>query len=240
MSTYDRHFETAVADGFLTVREARERGNRRAYADDLEQRYSLPPVVALQVADNRVRLREALEKLDRLTAPPIRIPKPPRPFPWDRIVGAVAIACVVLALGHHVQRLWSDQVAVGRELELASFAAIDRLAAQPAQTLSANPGSGVAVQRDELGRITRVSAGKPASVLETLCRIASGSTSCVWMELEKVEPRQAGRRVGRFVDAIDGITWAVVIRRDLSSGRWLSGTGLRPIVPVPEADPRFR
>jgi hypothetical protein len=146
----------------------------------------------------------------------------------------VAIA-LFLATRYGV-RSWDNQVRVARDLEKLSFATAARRPAASAVRQAIEPvASRLTVQRDEFGRVTRVSAGRPRAVLEELCRLASPSGSCAATELRHTEPSYPGHRIGRFTASEGGaLGWVVRIRLDRASRRWFTGTGLRPIEPIPD------
>jgi len=235
--SYDKAFEPAVAEGLLTVQAAWSRGSREAYAVGLQRRYELSSALALDVADNRKSLIDALEILDRQEMGVLpELTGTRRRFRRQLLPVAVVIAGLLLVLGRYGGQMWERQGRIARDLEQLSFAAVSRPpAASVRQDQIGAPGPGLKVQRDELGRVTQVSAGKPTAVLEGICRLASSAGSCEWMQVRHTEPRYPGRRIGRFATAHDdGERWVVRIRLNRSSGHWFVGTGLRPIEPVPD------
>ena len=237
--SYDKAFEPAVAEGFLTVQAAWSRGSREAYAVGLQRRYELSNALALEVADNRVSLIEALEILDGQAMGALsELTDTRRRFRWELLPIAVAIAGILLLLGRYGEQLWEDQSRIARDMEQLSFAAAPKPpAASVRQRQDGTPAAGLTVRRDEFGRVTRVSAGRPVAVLEEICRLASSSGSCERMEVRHTEPHYPGRRIGRFATAHgDGEMWVVRIRLNRSSGRWFVGTGLRPLEPVPDGE----
>ena len=235
--TYDTAFEPAVAEGLLTVQDAWARGSREAYSIGLQRRYGLTSVLALDVADNRVSLHEALEILDRQASGTLFELTDTNPRTrWFWLPVAVMIAGSLLFLGRYGDQLWEHQVRVARELEQRSLTPASR---PPAASARKRPiavsAVGLKVLRDADGRVTMVSAGRPVAVLEEICRLASESGSCDWKELRQLQPRHAGHRVGRFAPVQDdGEIWVVRIHLNRSSGRWIAGTGLRPLEPVPD------
>ena len=235
--SYDTAFEPAVAEGLLTVQDAWARGSREAYSVGLQHRYELTSALALDVADNRLSLHEALEILDRQTSGILfELPDTDRRLRWSLLPVAVVIVGSLLFLGRYGGQLWEHQVRVARELEQRSLASASRPPAASAHKHSiAGSAVGLKVLRDVHGRITQVSAGRPVAVLEEICRLASASGFCEWKELRQPQPRHAGHRNGRFAAARDsGEIWVVRIRLNRSSGRWIAGTGLRPLEPVPD------
>jgi hypothetical protein len=235
--SYDKAFEAAVAEGLLTVQAAWARGSREAYAVGLQCRYQLSNALALKVADNRVSLIDALEILDRQTAGALPEWTDTRGrFRWQLLTIAVVIAGILLLWGRYGEQLWEDESRNARDIEQLSFAAASQPpAVSVGQEQEESSAAGLMVRRDEFGRVTQISAGRPIAVLEEVCRLASLSGSCERMEMRHTEPRYPGHRIGRFAAAHgDGEFWVVRIRLNRSSGRWFVGTGLRPLEPVPD------
>jgi hypothetical protein len=230
---FDRSFEGAVHDGCLSAAEAVRRGNRQAYADHLRLRFRLTGEMALRVADNRVLLTDALRASGR-------IPDMPRPRsgigrPVRLQLMTVTVGLLALAGLFGVQN-WQRQRETGRRLEMLQVAAPSpafpletRLAAPVAATPTEHPLA--AIERDEWGRVTKVSAGHPAGVVAALCESAVGS--CDSTEVGPSDPPFPGLRLGRVtIASAPGETATLPIRRDRRSGRWIAGTGLAPIAAV--------
>ena len=237
-SSYDTAFEPSVAEGLLTVQDAWARGSREAYSIGLQRRYKLTSALAIDVADNRLSLHEALEILDRQASGNLlELTDPNRRERRFWLPVAVVIAGSLLFLGRYGDRLWEHQVRVARELEQRVLISASRPPAASAHKRPiAESTLGLKVLRDAHGRVTQVSGGRPVAVLEEICRLASASGFCEWKELHQLQPRHAGHRVGRFAPTRDGgEIWVVRIRLNRSSGRWIAGTGLRPLEPVPDS-----
>ena len=235
--SYDPAFESAVAEGLLTVQDAWARGSREAYSIGLQRRYELTSSLALDVADNRLSLHEALEILDhQISGNLFELSETNRHSRWFWLAAAVLIAAASLILGRYGNQLWQSQVRVAQELEKRSLSSISRPPAASAHKQPiAGSAAGLKVLRDADGQVTQISAGRPFAVLEEICRLASATGFCEWKELRQLQPRHAGHRDGRFASTRDGYEiWSVRIRRSRSSGRWIAGTGLRPLEPVPE------
>jgi hypothetical protein len=183
--SYDKAFEPAVAEGLLTVQAAWARGSREAYAVGLQRRYELSSSLALDVADNRRSLIDALEILDRQgTGMLPELTGTRRRFRWELLPVAVVIAGLLFFVGRYGGQMWERQGRIARELEQLSFAAVSRPpAASLRQEQIGTPALGLKVQRDEFGRVTQVTAGKPTAVLEEICKLASLSESCQWMQV---------------------------------------------------------
>jgi hypothetical protein len=234
---YDRGFERAVAEGHLTVEQAVARGSRRAYVAALQRRNGLPLSLALQVADNRLRLYEALGRSDRELAL-AHLTQRAREFGRRRLLALVLVfVSAVYVVGHYGKERWERQTEVGREMERAWLTATAMPAAKRnvphSRSAVTEPTSTVKTERNPAGYVTRVSAGSPSAVIDALCRAFSLSGSCRRSEVRDTEPRYPGRRIGSFVAEENGI-YMVHIRRDRSSGRWLVGTGLQPVTPFPD------
>jgi hypothetical protein len=228
---YDRNFEPAIREGLLSVQEALRRGNRNAYAEDLSRRYLLSTELALEVTDNRARLFDVLQKTGQI---------PGHPAPRKGTDGVVKLQLVTLLFGSLVLgglfgvQQWQRQGDIARRVERASLSAPAPVPAPRAHTPSAPAAvldeTRMSIERDELGRVTKISAGHPADVLAAFCSAARGVT-CVTKEIRPSEPRFPGRRMGYLTVAHTAEDSRVVpIRRDHRSGRWYAGTGLGPIV----------
>ncbi len=232
---YDREFEPALREGLLTVREAIRRGNRRAYAEHLVLRFRLSEDLALRVTDNRVRLTDVLRATGRIPGHPQPrggIDAPRRLQAFTLVLGLFALSAL---FGLHE---WQRQREMGRRLEVLQMSTSPQAVPPTDSTDAVVPrDSRTSIERDELGRITKVSAGHPADVLAALCE-ATPLGACDMMEIQPTEPPFAGRRVGHFaVGYVIEQSEALTIRRDRETGRWVAGTGLRPIVTVAEEGP---
>jgi len=243
--TYDKAFEPAVARGLLTVQAAWARGSRDAYAIGLQRRYQLTESLAYEVADNSLTLLEALEILDGHGGGALSELTGTRGgSSWRMVPVALVIAGVLFLVGRSYEQLWEEHGRAAREMEKLAFARMskprpDSVRPEPIETRTSSSAPGPLVQRDELGRVTQVSAARPIAVLEEICRLASPSGVCRSLELGHTAPRYPGVWIGRFASGQDGETWAVLIRQNRSSGRWIVGTGLQPIQPIPADDPRL-
>ena len=231
---YDRDFEPAVGEGLLTVGEAIRRGNRRAYTEHLVQRFRLSEDLALRVTDNRARLTDVLRATGRIPGHP----EPRGGIDAPRRLQALTLVFGLLALsGLFGLSEWQRQREMGRRLEALQMSASREVVPRTDSADAVVPqGSRTSIERDDWGRITKVSAGHPADVLSALCE-ATPFGACGMMEIQPTEPPFPGHRVGSFaVVHTVGQSQALAIRRDRETGRWVVGTGLRPIITVPEED----
>lgn len=231
-ASYDRDFEPAVREGLLSVREAIRRGNRQTYAFHLSQRFGISEILAFRVTDNRARLVDVLRAMGKIPGHP----KPRGGIDAPRRLQVLTLVLGLIALSglfglHERQR----QREMGRRLEVIQLSASPQ-AVPPTDSTDAVVAqvSRTSIERDASGRITKVSAGHPADVLAALCE-ATPLGACTTVELQPTEPPFPGRRVGRFgVGHVIERSESLTIRRDRQTGRWVAGTGLRPIVTVAE------
>jgi hypothetical protein len=231
-SVYDRGFESAIREGHLTAREAAERGNRQAYAEHLTLRLGIPIELALRVADKRVGLYEALRQKAQIQEEPAPQSDPARPLRWRSVTWLVGLLIVAGLFGTHQ---WQRQQQIGRQLEQFSSAAPRPEVAENARAAAvpAVDGTRAWIERDERGRVTRVSAGNPAVVLAAFCDVADLSGACRSAEVRPTKPPFPGRRLGRLTIANDVQDQRIILIRRDRSGRWFAGTGIGPIIPEP-------
>lgn len=226
---YDRNFEPAILEGLLSVQEAVRRGNRNAYAESLSRRYYLSADLALEVADNRTRLVDILRTTGQIPGHPV--PRSERHGPARLQLVTMLIGIFTLT-GLFSVHQWHHQGEIARRVERIS---LEAQTPAPREHASAAPvvafeKSRMSIERDAQGRITQVSAGRPADVLAAFCT-ATRDVTCVTKEIRPSEPRFPGRRLGYLTVAHTAEESRVVpIRRDQRSGRWFAGTGLGPIV----------
>lgn len=230
---YDRNFEPAIRAGFLSVQEAVRRGNRQAYAEQLGRRYYLSTELAFEVTDNRVRLFDVLQKTGQIPGHPA--PRRERPGPARLQVVTLLFGVFVLTGLLGLQQ-WQQQGRIARQVERISLAAPEPAPGEPATpALRAAPKkSGMSIERDEQGRVTMISAGRPEEVLAAFCT-STPSVTCETKEIRPSEPRFPGRRLGYLtVTHTSEDSRILPIRRDRRSGRWYAGNGLGPIVSTRE------
>ena len=225
---YDRSFRRAVAQGYLTIHQAIERGSRLHYAGRLALRHGLSPRRALLVTDNRISLLCALllQREERKRAALLRAarlqrqawkrasaqaPSSKRSGAWPSIVIAAAVAIFLFAW------LWN-------QAEDARWEQLTReVAAAPKPPPPAVPSIeiGTSIRRDPQGRPTEVVASAPRAVLEAYCRAIRGRTSIV-----RLVPTDEG---WSGIHRQDDQLRAILIRKDSATGRWRTGNGKVPV-----------
>ena len=238
---YDPGFADAVTERFLTPRQARERGNRGMLVERLMLRHDLPRTLAPLVADNKMSLAVALERRreERRQVVP---PEPPRagrhlslaPYGVLAFVGA-AVALFAWSTSNDVNDVRSQQrlAPVVAAVDPSESADPGRVGASAGE-IPAAPPSAVRVERDELGRVTEVSAPDPISVLRAYCASDAENDRLQPLEIAATLPPFSSARLGVFRDQ-DELTarWAIRIRRDRDSHRWVAGDGTGPLRRTP-------
>jgi hypothetical protein len=236
---YDPGFRPAVAEGRLTARQAKERGDRVAYATQLTLRHGLSMPVAFQVTDNRLSLLEAqraeprpeakggatrpAETPARRRSPSAAAPEAPaRPAQTAGVArgpafGPGAWAALVLALIAVVFLLRSARP--GAEASGGG----SRLQVGAAEVVT-----------DARGRVVQVLGPSPRSVLTAYCRTGRADQRFEPIEVLPSAFDPAGSRIGLLRDPDDrDRVLAITVQADPRSRRWVAGDGRRPLEPRP-------
>jgi hypothetical protein len=232
---YDRAFQVAIDSGYLSVQEAIERGNRDSYAEHLSRRHYLPMELALHVADNRVRLHEAVMATfaDEETAPGVASVQPGRGKGLVFFLGVLMTAALAL----HGWQNWVSHVDRDREAfrRMHSAPAPSPVAeAEPVARPEPVPLASAYYKRDEYGRIVRVVGGTPASALVEFCiGLAAQRDGLEALGVVPTDPPYPGTRLGIIRDTRDGALYSVPIRKDDRVRSWTMGDGASPIAAMP-------
>jgi len=255
---YDVAFKPAVDAGLLTPMQASERGKRSAYAANLKRRHGLPRPLAEDVADNRISLHAAVQKVRAAAPPPPPAParlrrksRPPAPAWQKALVAALALAALA-GIGAFGLMRWRATVAYSRAVADASTSAVtaaataarrdeapppqpgpDPAATAPERGSPADPGRRARVRLDDAGRVVRVIGPNPDAVLEAYCTASKGGL-LEPVTVEQARPPMPGVRVGVFREVAD--YYAITIRRDRETRGWYVGNGTSPIVPAQRAE----
>ncbi len=204
---YDPAFREAVEGGYLTPGQAYARGKREAYAERVAARHGLSLSVAYEVADNRTSL---IDNLHEQEAQQMAEFAAASSSGLRLKLAAVAIFAVAFAVAGW--QPWNSRQAQS-----------DTRARVMARE------SGLII--DDQGRVVRVVAEDPESVLATFCEGAPDKD----IQALGVMPSSAESPTTRIGVIRDGNhpdqPLAIAIRRDRSSGQWYSGDGLRPLTP---------
>jgi hypothetical protein len=225
---YDPEFQPAVEQGHLTPKQAIERGSRQALAARMAKRHDLPIELALDVADNRLTVREALAKRPR-PKPQIIIPPEPATPSQIAFVGWVA-AVLAVGIGIFGWAMWK------RDLSDARPESPPPGSASTVKTEPAPPPRAVDllsltdVKTDKRGRLTRVTGPNPRTVLLAYCRANPRAAQLEPIGLAASIPPFPGTQLGLFRDiGQESSIRAFKIRKDGRTGRWVAGNGRRPI-----------
>jgi hypothetical protein len=199
---YDPAFQAAVESGFLTARQAGERGHREMLATSLAGRHGLPLKLAYAVADNRLSLVEALRKRDAAREQPLNLTVPAGPSPRAIGLFLALAACGALALA---LESWNRPAPVTRALGQAEM------------------------KVDHRGRLLRVAGPDPQTVLETYCA-AGEAGPCRVLAVVPASSAGGRARIGLIRPSDDrGALLAITIEEDKAAGLWFAGDGETPI-----------
>ena len=235
----DPGFQAAIRAGHMTHAQAITRGDRKTFAARLVTRHGMSRGLALQVADNRVSLGQALRRLKEAKASRVGRGHVSRRPGVTRaqvsLVGVVGLVAVG-ALGWH---FWSNRLAVERSPVPATQVST---IGQDSPGSAASPGEPAArdrqaalqaatqVRRDDQGNVVEVRGPDPASVLASFCDASSEGPGREPIEITSTVPSAREARFGLFRDFTSmESAWMIRIRRDARTGRWVAGNGLHPV-----------
>lgn len=205
--SYDKAFQPAIDDGILSVYQAGQRGQRSTYAAMTASRYHLPMAAAYEIADNKLSLLNCLRM--RNSSGRDAVPVTLRP-PADRrpaLIGAGLLLAVAMAL------LFRQSLP-----EVAAEAPVTRTVL------------GAEVQTDHRGRVLRVAAASPRTVLAAYCASLPART------MEPIDVVLSARyggnvRVGLLGEKDAKNVYMIQIVEDRVAGGWVAGDGAVPILP---------
>jgi hypothetical protein len=215
---YDADFSDAVLNGFLTVRQAVERGDRALYASRLATRHGLSMGTALQVADNRIPLEAAMRRKAAIAAGERHSVKPEAAKPLVSRLGIACAAVVVVVCGAAAWRVAS--VRGGGDAE-PTVAAARPVSSSPRAPVV--PQAATEIHLDATGRPLAVKAPDPDSVLNAFC----GSTTGTVVRAPEKVVRSGEEYVGYYTEA--GIRYALRIHKEPTG--YSAGTVAEPIRP---------
>jgi hypothetical protein len=235
---YDPAFREAVAQGYLSVQQAIERGNRNRYAKRLIDRHGLSRSLAFMVADNKTSLTMALRKDREEVA---EILRPVQIAAWKKALGAAVVGLAVVAVGIYGIRVWGEiekenrkveewAETVSSKAEKERKAEIEARAAEPRRTV---PRRKVKILRDPSGRVLEIEGPDPSSILLAYCANHEEEGRYRPLELTVPDPPFPGTKLGVFSDEDDlGKRYAIRIRRTIDGRHWVAGNGQEPIVAI--------
>ena len=235
---FDPAFRDAVLQGYLSVQQAIERGNRDKYAKRIVERHGLSQELAYLVADNRTSLSMAIRK-DREEVDDVL--RPVKRAVWKKALVAIlggSAAVAVAVYGFHVMSKIDED---GRQIEALTKAVSAKTelvqAEQQAQAQAkaerpegSVPPRRVRLKNDDQGRVVEIEGPDPNSVLLAYCAHLDPRERYSVLELTDPVPPFPGAKLGVFVDKEDaGRRYGIRIRRSIKGHRWVAGDGATPI-----------
>jgi len=223
-----------VREGCLTVKQAIERGDRRALATRLSIRHSLPMDLAYMAADNRITVRQAVMQKEARNGGGRIASAGPSAAPagaW-RVVAYGLGGLLLVVGGMSLNAVWQHSslspVAPPPAVELSERP--ERPEA-PVPMAPLPPPALTVPKMDPAGQIIEVRGPDPRSVLVSFC--ASGAQAGQRRPVEIVEttPPSSGWRLGIFSSSGErgSSLRAIRIRKDARTSHWIAGDGRNPI-----------
>ncbi len=242
---FDPAFRPAVAEGHLTVQQAVQRGNRKAFATRLTRKYGISMQQALKVADNRLRLGDVVKRTDpgrsaptperrRTGRQPVSSTATTKPSRKRRALPIAITVVSLLGVGGasfwgisrwNLQREETRTIAARAEMSTRRSLAAN---ADEAGVPTAPPRPTVDVEKNHMGMLARIAGPDPQSVLNAYCGAIPGLQP---LGLLEAAPPFSGSRLGIFRDVNSNVEQSILIRRDFNTGRWRAGDGTNPIMP---------
>lgn len=222
---FDPSFADAVAAGNLTPQQAALRGTRDVFARKLVERHQISMEHALEVADNRTPLLEAVRRGSEAErrgseAEPVKLVKPERRrIPFLRIVLAAGAILAVAAV-----------VMLSRNPEETTLPARTQVVPKAQRVIASLQEVATEVVYDSEGRATQVTGGNPEVVLHAYCRSVKGFRS------EAVSLQAAGDDWNGLYRS-RGVLYSITIRWDPTRKLWVAGDAVDWLRGEPVTDP---
>jgi len=229
---FDPSFADAVAAGNLTPQQAALRGKRDVFARKLVERHQISMEQALEVADNRTPLLEAVRRGSEVVrrgseaerrgseAEPVKLVKPERRrIPFLRIVLAAGAILAVAAV-----------VVLSRNPEETTLPARNQGVPKAQRVIASLQEVATEVVYDTEGRATQVTGGNPEVVLHAYCRSVKGFRS------EAVSLQAAGDDWNGLYRS-RGVLYSITIRWDPTRKLWVAGDAVDWLRGEPVTDP---
>ena len=207
-SGYDPAFQPAVDAGWLTARQAKERGRRDTYVTRLRNRHGLSAAAAAKVADNRITLLEAIRRREAEAR------QPQGRGQEGSLVRTLALGVLLAAalVGLAVSRQPGTTLSNAQVNTLESRGTAEYLT-------------------DSEGRLVEVRGPSPRSVLEGYCSAVGAQRSLEPLDLAPSSLPGPRSRLGLFRDKEDPTTLlSITIWEDIDGGRWVAGNEGKPLV----------
>jgi hypothetical protein len=203
---FDPSFRTAVEAGWLTAAQAAMRGKREVFARRLVERHGLSEQQALEVADNKVPLLEAVRR--NRPAPRLEVVSLPRTRRRGPSVAVAIFVLLLVASGIAVTLQSEKPQPVEREVRSSGPKVIASLEDAVPELV-----------RNDRGELVEISAGNPRSILDTYCRTLTRGT------VDPVAIERAGDGwTGLYRQ--NGRLYGITIRRDAEREVWVAGNSV--------------
>ena len=206
-ANYDRSFAEAVAAGLLTPQRAALRGKREVFAEKLVQRHQITMEHALEVADNKVPLLEAVRRVQQveiLDFEPVR-----GRSPYLKLLIAAGATLVVIAAAAVVIIMQYPDVILEPIREKQEIS-------KPSRLISSLQEVVTDVVYDDNGLATEVTGGNPRAVLDAYCRTVKP------FRAEPVSLEASGKNWNGLYRS-RGVLYRISIRWDASRLLWVTG-----------------
>lgn len=164
-ASFHRSFSDAVEAGHLTRQQAAMRGKREVFAEKLVERHQITMEQALEVADNKIPLLEAVRqggRFELVEFEPVR-----RRFPFLKVFSAIAVMLAMSGAAAVVIITQYPDVNVEPVRKQQG-------APKPARVVASLEEAATDVVFDDRGRVTEVAGGNPKAVLDAFCRSVKG------------------------------------------------------------------
>jgi hypothetical protein len=205
--SFDRSFADAVAAGRLSPQQAAMRGKREAFAEKLVQRHRITMEQALDVADNKIPLLEAVHRNERVETIEFEPPRPGFPYLKLFLAAGTTLALIAAAIVVVITQYPDVNVEPIRQQKVASKSS--RVIASLQEVVTD-------VVYDDNGLATEVTGGNPRVVLDTYCRSVKG------FKAEPVSLQAAGKDWNGLYRS-RGVLYSIRIRWDASRLLWVTG-----------------
>ena len=206
-ASFDRSFADAVAAGRLSPQQAAMRGKREVFAEQLVERHQITMERALEVADNKIPLLEAVRQGEFTVN--LEIEPQRRRFPFVRVLFAAAGVLAVTAVAVAVIITQYPEVSVEpvRERQRVPM---------PSGVIASLEEVATDVVYDDNGLATEIAGGNPKAVLDAFCRTVKG------FKAEPVTLAAVGEDWNGLYRS-RGVLYSLPIHWDRSRQLWVAG-----------------
>lgn len=245
LPAYDEGFSEAIRDGCLTAQQAIDRGDRQALVSRLAARHLLPMDLALQAADHRITIRQAIQlRVARANQERSTEPGGGRSGLLKLAAVIVGTAAILTLAAVRVQGLRGGEENPGSAVDSAGAStdagtgttrpepALMRLLPDESERVQVGTTTS---KSDAEGRLLKVAGPDPRSVLAGFCTSGRRSDLKEAVGIAELGPRFPGERLGIFRNpTLSNLPpRAIRIQKDAQTGEWIAGDGVKPIPSEP-------